>query len=167
MTPPAVPVVLQPAPVCFGATATLTTTTPPPTGVTYNWYQDDLLIGSCGSNQTCTFPAQPGSYWVEATNGCQTVRSNAVVLPVDTVTVQIQAPCCGTGGPVTLSATGTSTLSGTITTPGSYVWTLNGSVIGSGQSITVNPATTTTYCVKVTSPTGCTAQSCSTITVCP
>jgi len=169
MTPPATPVVATPAPVCFGGSATLSSNLPPlPLGWTYQWYHDDLPIAACNNQPTCTFaPAEPGNYWVEVSNGCQTVQSNFVILPVDIVTVQINAPCCGNHTPLTLSATANSSLSGAITNPNSFVWSVNGVPIGGGTSITVNPTTTTTYCVTVTSPNGCTAQSCTTVTVCP
>lgn len=169
MTPPAVPVVATPVPVCFGGTATLSSNLPPlPANWTYVWYHDDLTIVACNNQPTCTFaPAEPGNYWVEVSNGCQTVQSNFVTLPVDVVTIQLQAPCCGFHTPLTLSAAANSSLSGAITNPGSYAWTVNGGPVGSGQNLTVNPTTTTTYCVTVTSPNGCTAQSCTTVTVCP
>jgi hypothetical protein len=162
--PPTVPVVQTPPTACFGGNATLTTTPPPP-GITYVWYHDDLPIG-CGGGATCTFPAEPGNYWVEASSVCETVQSNIVTLPVDIITVAIAAPCCGTGAPITLSATVTSTLSSSFT----YAWYQNpgGTPVGTGPSITVTPQNTPNYCVKVSSQTtGCSATACTTVTTCP
>jgi hypothetical protein len=165
MTPPAAPVVATPGPACLGSNVTLTTSLPP-AGVTYQWYHDDLPI-SCGGGATCTFPAEPGTYWVEASNGCQTVQSNFVTLPVEEITIKLVAPCCRTTGPVTLSATATSSLTGPIPA-GYFTWYQGTTVVGTGTSITVNPNVTSVYCVSVKSPTvSCAVQACTTITVCP
>lgn len=160
--PPAAPVVPQPAPICFGATATLNIT--PQAGVTYQWYHDGIAL-------PCTGPScpvsQPGNYWVEASNGCEMVRSNLVTLPVNLITIKFgPTPCCGLGGSVTLSASADSSLTGPITNPGSYTWTQGGTTIGTGTSVTVSPQNTTTYCVTVVGPGGCQRQACTTITIC-
>lgn len=163
---PVAPVVQTPPTACFGANATLSATVPAQSGVTYQWYHDDLPIAGCGplpNLQSCTFPAEPGNYWVEASNGCETVQSNFVVLPVDILTVAISAPCCGTGVPVTLSATATSSLSSAIT----FTWYQGTTQIGSGPTITLTPQSSPNICVKATSQTGCTATACTTITTCP
>jgi hypothetical protein len=167
MTPPAAPVVTGPAAACFGSNMTLTTS-PPPAGVTYTWYHDDLPV--CSGGATCTVPAEPGNYWVEASNGCQTTQSNFLTVPIEEIKINLQAPCCKTTGPVTLSATATSSLTGAVGS-GQFTWYQNGTPIpgSSGQSsITVNPSATSEYCVEVKSPTlSCSFKACTTVTVCP
>jgi hypothetical protein len=174
--PPPIPIVTAPAPVCFGGSATLTSNLGPlPTGTgwAYQWYHDDLPIPACNNLPNCNVaPAEPGNYWVEVTNlnGCQTVQSNFVVLPVDVITVAMNAPCCGMGGQVTLSATANSSLFGTITNQALFTWFAGGVQIATGTNqINVTPSTTTTYCVTVLSPNtaSCAAQTCATVTVCP
>jgi subtilisin-like proprotein convertase family protein len=137
--------------ICNGASTTLTAT-PSSSGGTYLW--------SPGGQTTQTITISPTSnttYTVTYTlNGCDATNTGTVTVnPVPTVTLADQTICSGSS----------TTINSTVTpTGGSYSWSPGGETT---PSITVSPASTTTYTLTYTTTAGCTNSATSTITVSP
>ncbi|HRI26593.1 MAG TPA: choice-of-anchor L domain-containing protein [Chitinophagales bacterium] len=138
------PTLVSPS-ICSGSSATLNA------GGGYTNY----LWSTGATSQTINVnPTVTTSYQVTVTNaagctasGTATVNISSNIVPPN---LQPQATCQGT--PISLNAgTGFTT----------YLWSQGSNT----QSITVNPATTTTYTVTVTNADGCSATSNATITV--
>lgn len=122
--------------ICSGSPATLTATG----GTSYTWMPGSLT----GSPVTVT-PATSTTYTVTGTaaNGCTATATQAITVnatPTVTATATNNSIC--TGGNTTITGGGAST----------YLW-MPGSL--TGTSITVTPATSTTYTVTGTGANGC------------
>ncbi len=133
--------------ICVGSSTTLTGSG----ASTYAWMPGSLT----GTSVTVT-PAITTTYTVTGTaaNGCTAVQTVVVtVSPPPTVTVSATATTLCSGSPTTITASGAVT----------YTW-MPGSL--TGTSITVSPATTTTYTVTGTIS-GCTGTATQLITVNP
>jgi gliding motility-associated-like protein len=130
--------------ICEGESSTLTATG----GASYSWSGGEI------TNPIIVSPAATTSYTVTATsNGCSnTAVATVTVNPVPSVTVNSPTICEGTSA--TLTAT-------TSSSGGDYLWNPGGIAI---QSISVSPATSSTYTVSYTLN-GCTSSAVSTVTV--
>jgi PKD repeat protein/photosystem II stability/assembly factor-like uncharacterized protein len=134
------------ATICSGNSATITASG----ASTYNWMPGNLTGASVSVSPTATT-----TYTVTGTaaNGCTdpaTVTITVNALP----TVAATGSTICAGNTATITATGAST----------YNW-MPGNLTGS--SVTVSPASTTTYTVTGTNAAGCTSTSTATITVNP
>jgi hypothetical protein len=138
--------------VCAGGSATLTATTSA-SSPSYLW--------SPGGATTASITVSPSSttaYTVtvtDGTTGC--VNSGSGTVTVHALpTVSVNSPAICTGGSATLTATTSAS------SPG-YLWSPGGATTA---SITVSPASTTSYTVTVTDgTTGCVNSSSGTVTV--
>ncbi|HKR03274.1 MAG TPA: PKD domain-containing protein, partial [Bacteroidia bacterium] len=122
--------------VCMGESVTLNAS---PAGASYLWTPS----GSTNSSITVS-PAITTSYILQVTdsNGCQKIDSVLVTVnPAAVANAGADQSICS-GFQATLTASGGV----------SYLWTPGG---GTTSSITVSPATTTNYIVKVTDSNGC------------
>ncbi len=99
-------------------------------GISYNW--------STGNNQAATTVFSPGIYWLEISDNCNLKRDSIIIdnASLSITTSNDTAICSGTS--ITLNVYGNAT---------NYVWTVNG-VNYFGNSIIVNPTTTTIYMVQ-------------------
>ena len=130
-----------------GADVTVNCTTPSATltasgGGTYKWNTNETTASiTVNPTTTTTYTVT-----VTASNGC--TATDAVVVTVDKT-----PPTANAGADVTVNCT---TPSATLTASGggTYVWSTGATT----QNVTVNPETTTTYSVTVTSINGCTAR---------
>ena len=129
---------------CGTTTVTLTAS---PSGLTYEW--------SDASTQETLDVNAIGTYNVTVTdnNGCSATASTTVTEDLTEPTAGVNSPSICIGDDATITATGGV----------SYLWNTNDST----PSISVNPATTSTYTVTVTGANGCTAEATSTVTVNP
>ncbi|MBV6403871.1 MAG: hypothetical protein GFGODING_00618 [Flavobacteriales bacterium] len=115
----------------------------------YN-YQWTLNGSPVSSNQTITVgQGQQGNYVATVTDGCGAVVQETVVVgaPVSppmtlTLTPDLNLPCSGTVDLEVLNLTGG-------TPPFTYTWTLNGTTVGTGTSITVPNTAPGTYVLTV------------------
>jgi hypothetical protein len=130
-----------------GADVTVNCTTPSAIltasgGGTYKWNTNETTASiTVNPTTTTTYTVT-----VTASNGC--TATDAVVVTVDKT-----PPTANAGADVTVNCT---TASATLTASGggTYVWSTGATT----QNVTVNPETTTTYSVTVTSINGCTAR---------
>jgi|GEM_PF-801464 len=131
----------DPNPICMGSSTVLTATG----GSTYSW-----STGQSGASITVS-PAATTTYSVTATsNGCTDVENITVTVNSVTATATAAPAVVCEGGPAVLTATG----------GGTYAWSTG----QTGDVITVNPLSTTTYSVTV-SDNGCTDVANVTVTV--
>ena len=155
---PAVSAVANPTSICLGSSATLTASG----ASSYSW----ALLSNPGSvistsNPFTVNPSVTTSFIVTGTSialcvNYDTITINVNPLPNVTATAPNDSICFGDS--IILSSNGAST----------YSWQiLGGSVIGSGNSITVNPTVTTSYVVTGTDGNGCENKDTLTITVNP
>jgi len=127
-----VPTVNPSSSVCAGTPVSLTAGG----GATYSWTPATGLSATTGANVTAT-PATTTTYSVTVSNGGCSKDTNVTITvnPVPVVTISgINSICSGNN--TVLTATG----------GGTYLWTTS----STNSSITVTPATTTTYSVLVT-----------------
>lgn len=152
---------------CAGSTLTLNATGSSNYGpYSYSWSGPGGYTAS-GSSMSRT-NATAGTYTLTVTHQCGQTATDTYVLSVDnppTAPTGISGATNICGGSTTLSATGGTNGSGA-----TYQWYAggcgSGSLLGTGSSITVSPATTTTYYVRrvasganaCTNTTGCTSQ---------
>ncbi|MBI2968017.1 MAG: gliding motility-associated C-terminal domain-containing protein [Bacteroidetes bacterium] len=155
--------------VCSGTNVTLNQTGGSlGTGATYNWY-----TGSCGGTfigSGASIVVTPGSttqYWVRAQGTCNTTACASVTITVNTVST---APSSITAAPGTTVCSGTNvtlTQQGGVLGSGAvynwYTGSCGGTFIGSGNSIVVTPASTTTYYVRAQGT--CNTTGCAQITI--
>ncbi|MBI3501021.1 MAG: PKD domain-containing protein [Bacteroidetes bacterium] len=144
-TAPSTTITVTPsATICSGSSVTLAASG----AMTYSW--------SPGGQTTSSVTASPTTsttYTLTGSNGCASTNTQAITvnpLPSTVITVSPSSTICS-GGSVTLTASGANT----------YLWS-------SGQttsSITVSPASNTTYTVTGTSASGCSAKATQLITV--
>jgi gliding motility-associated-like protein len=138
------------APICAGASATLTAT-PSVIGGTYAWANNTST-----SNSITVSPNSTTTYSVTYTlNGCasQSASGTVTVNPIPSVSVNSVAICANESATLTASPS---------TAGGTYLWTPNGQTT---NSITVTPAATSSFSV-VYSLNGCQSTAASgTVTV--
>ncbi|MDQ3192378.1 MAG: hypothetical protein M3Q58_12365, partial [Bacteroidota bacterium] len=152
------PTTLTPStnPVCPGDVVTITMTGEAlEAGANWAWYS-----GSCGGtsegtgNSLTVNPTITTTYFVRAEGGsCGNSACESIIVNVNTESTAVSSidatsnsVCAGSS--VTLDALG-----GTLGTGADYQWfeaSCNSTVIGNGQSITVNPTVVTTYFVNIT-----------------
>jgi uncharacterized repeat protein (TIGR01451 family) len=132
---------------CSGGSVTLTSSA----AATYQW----LLNGSAinGSTSQSINASSTGSYSVTVTSGSCSATSSAIAVTVN------PTPAVTITGPTAVCAGGSATLNAGAGFA-SYAWS-NGATT---QTITVSPASTTTYSVTVTNN-GCSAIASKTITI--
>ena len=132
--------------ICFSQSASLTAT-PSIAGGTYNWAPGGM------TTQTITVsPTTTTTYTVTYTTGCGSAVDSGVITvnPTPTVAINTDTICFSHNG----------TLTATPSRPGgTYSWTPGGATT---QSITISPATNTTYTVTYSIP-GCLAANNSSI----
>jgi hypothetical protein len=145
---PTVSATASPAAVCPGGSSTLSGSG----ATTYVWNPGNLS----GASVSVT-PAATTTYTVTGTdaNGCENTDVVTVTVnPLPTVDATVTPTAICAGGSGTLAATGAVT----------YIW-MPGSL--SGASVSVTPATTTTYTVTGTDANGCENTDVVTLTVNP
>src|ERR1035441_6727736 len=150
----ALPICVNSATMCSGASATLTATTGA-SSPSYLWSP-----GAATTASITVSPASTTTYTVTVTDGatsCANSGSGTVTVnPLPAVSVNSEAICAG--GSATLTAT-------TGASSPSYLWSPGGATTA---SITVSPASTTTYTVTVTDgTTSCANSGSGTVTVNP
>ena len=122
------------------------------TGASWEWYTDAGFTLPAGSGVTITVdPATTTTYYVRAEGDCNTTTGVSAVVTVKVastaptgITVTNDNTCAGTSK--TLTVTG-----GSLGTGASWEWYTDAGFTlpaGSGVTITVDPATTTTYYVR-------------------
>ncbi len=136
----------NPSTVCAGGTVTLDASG----ANSYTWQP-----GNLSGQQVMVNPTSTTTYTVTGTdaNGCtgtSTITATVYAAPVVTLVANPNSVC--SGGTVAISANGTNT----------YSWQPGNMT---GQLVTVNPTSTTTYTVTGTDVNGCTGTSTITITV--
>ena len=134
---------------CSGGSVTLSTGA----ASSYQWLSNGSPIS--GANGQSYSATSSGSYSVTVTNGSGCVGTSSAV----SVTVNPN-PVVNITGPSSICGSGTVTLDAGAGFA-SYNWS-NGALT---QTITVAPATTTTYSVTVTTAVGCTGSASKTVTV--
>lgn len=149
------------SPICAGQALNLTTTANPVGAYTYAW------TGPNGFTSTVQNPtispttlAAAGNYTVVVTiPNCGTANGTTAVVvnPGPTITVP----------PITICQGGTGTLTASSPTAGGiWTWSLNGNILGSGPTLSVNPTSNTTYTVSY-DVNGCASTSTVLVTVEP
>ena len=175
-TPPLAPsITIDSNPICDAGTgtpttATLSTSSTPPTGFTYQWMFNGINIpAAMGGNTATITTSDAGTYTLILTNGidCESTVSNSIVLAVQDctqgcipplaplITIDANIICdLGTGSPDMATLSVLSTLP-----PGyTYQWFLNGVVISAangGNNATITTSNTGTYNVLFTDNNGC------------
>ncbi|MBF9143195.1 Ig-like domain-containing protein [Hymenobacter properus] len=136
--------------VCAGSSVTLTASGASSGG--YTWKANGVTVPGQNSATLSVTPAVTTTYTVEATTSCGQ-SSQQITIPVKDVTIAPAAPAICPSQSTTLTAS----YSGTSAT---YQWFIKGdaTVRSTGSSLTVTPATTTTYQVVATT------ADCNTIT---
>lgn len=129
---------------CQGSSATLTATSNI-SGGTYNWSP-----GGATTQSITVSPSSTTTYTVTYITACGAATNTGVVTINPTPTLSVNTDTICQGQSATLTATPSQT-------GGTYSWS---PTAGSGQSITVSPASTTTYSVAYTLP-GCAAVNAS------
>ncbi len=139
-------------------------------GATWEWYQ-----GSCGGiyvGSGATLSVQPSvttTYYVRAEGNCNTTGCESVTVTVQDLSTAPSSVIASSssvcpGGSVTLTVNG-----GTLVTGDTWTWYESGCgagvSIGSGASITVNPAAATTYYVRAEGTCGMTNCASTTISM--
>jgi Secretion system C-terminal sorting domain/Calx-beta domain len=143
---PTVAATTSAASICAGSTAILNATG----AATYNWMPGNIS----GSSVTVT-PASTQTYTLTGTDGNGCANTSTVAITVNalpTVAATTSAASICAGSTATVSGTGAAT----------YNW-MPGNL--SGNSVTVNPAATTTYTVTGTDANGCINTSTVAVTV--
>ena len=149
------------SPICAGQPLNLTTTANPAGAYTYAWTGPNGFT-SLIQNPTIASPttAAAGNYTVVVTvPNCGTANGTTAVVinPGPTITVSPITICQGGSGTLTASSS---------TAGGTWSWSLNGTILGSGSALSVNPLTNTTYTVEY-SANGCSSTSNVLVTVEP
>ena len=155
-------------PVCAGASVTLTANGGSlGTGATWEWFSGSCTGTSVGSGASIVVtPASTTSYFVKAVGACNTTACSGVVIntnapstaasSINTTTTSV----CS-GGSATLTVNG-----GSLGTAASWQWysgSCGGTLVGTGNSITVSPSSTTVYYLRAEG--SCGNTSCVTTTV--
>jgi hypothetical protein len=137
------------------------------TGASWNWY-----TGGCGTTLIGTgssiivSPAVQTTYYVRAIGTCNTTTCASVTIDMNTLST---APTTATANPSSIAAGGFSTLTvsgGSLGTGADWTWhsgNCAGAVVGTGSSVNVYPAATTTYYVNAIGT--CNTTTCVSVTV--
>ena len=155
--------------ICQGQSVTLTSTVTYGNYYTYDWYAGGTLF-SHAANVTVS-PTSTTSYTLAIRDSCGNIdNNNTVSISVNTpstaptsITASATTVCAGTN--VTLTRSG-----GTLGTGATWQWysaSCGGTSVGTGNSISVAPTTTTTYYVRAEGACGSTTCASVTITVNP
>jgi hypothetical protein len=161
---PAITAQPQNAALIAGQSTTLSVTATG-TPLAYQWSKDGTAIaGATAASLPITPPATAG-YTVTLSNACGTVTSTTATVSVcnpASITTQPQSATVTAGQSRTLSVVAAGT--GTLT----YQWSAGGTAIGgaTGSSLTVTPASTTSYTITVTNGCGSVTSAAATVTVC-
>jgi hypothetical protein len=156
-----------------GSSATLSVTAGGSSPFTYQWYQGSTgtittPIGTNSSTLTVT-PAVTTSYWVRVTNGCGAASSNTATITICSLPGITAQPLSQT---VTLGSSATLTVTAGGNGPFTYQWyqgtsgTTTTPVGANSSSLTVTPAATTSYWVRVSNACGPVSSNTATVTVC-
>lgn len=156
----------SPNPICGGATTLSVVGGSLGAGDTWTWYSGSCggtLVGT-GSSITVS-PSTTTTYFVRAEGACGNTSCASVSVTVNTASTAATSinastnPTCG--GATTLSVVGGSL--GTGATWNWYSGSCGGTLVGTGNSITVTPSSTTTYFVQAIG--ACNTTSCTSITI--
>jgi hypothetical protein len=136
------------------------------TGASWKWYSGACGTGSVGSGSSLVLnPATTTTYYVRAEGGCKNSPCNSVVITVrDT-----SKPASSITGTTTVCKGSSTTLSvsgGTLGSGASWKWysgSCSGTSIGTGSSISVSPASNTSYFVRAEGT--CNSTICRTVNV--
>jgi len=141
-----------PSPICQGGSVTLTANG----AASYTWAPPGGLSAITGATVTAS-PNQTRTYTVTGTSaqGCEnSTQVTVTVNPRPSVTVNSGTICIGSS--IVLNASGAS----------AYSWSpATGLSATTGESVTANPTSTTTYAVIGTDGNGCTNTASATVTV--
>ncbi|HOY31958.1 MAG TPA: hypothetical protein PKW80_08780, partial [Bacteroidales bacterium] len=154
--------VANPATICSGGTTSLSATVANSKIYWYTGSCGGTLIGS-GSPITVTIGATTTFYAraYNVTTGCWSVGCGSVTVSMGTVSTP--APIASPPG---ICGSGSSSLTATV--PGAtlywYSGSCGGTLLGTGNTVTVSPTTTTTYYVRALSG-SCAPSACGTVTV--
>jgi len=155
----------QSATIAAGQSKTLAVTATGSATLSYQWSANGTAIpGATAASLTVT-PAATTSYAVTVSNDCGSVTSAVAVISVCTVpsiSTQPQNKTINAGESTTL------TVGAAGTAPLSYQWYANGVAIAGATShtVSVSPATTTSYTVTITNACGSVTSAVRTVTVC-
>ena len=155
--------------ICLGSSTTLTLNGGTAgSGATANWYTGSCGGTAVGSGNTLTItPNSTTDYFVRYEGNCNTTSCATVTVSVD----QPSTAATGITGAGSACLGTTSTLSvqgGSLSGSSNWEWyegSCGGTVVGTGNSITVTPGSTTTYFVAATANGACAATTCASGTV--
>ncbi|GAA4357832.1 hypothetical protein GCM10023185_22860 [Hymenobacter saemangeumensis] len=135
--------------VCSGGTTTLTATGS--NNGSYTWSAPGMA-NITNSGTLVVSPSVSTNYTVTAPTSCSatTTQQLSVVVPTLTGSSSASPVCAGT----TVTLTAASNVAGA-----TFTWTSGGTTIGTGASINVTPASSTTYRVTSSNPSSCSSTS--------
>ena len=156
--------------VCDGSSPSFSITASGTAPITYQWYKDNTVISSATNNSlslASVDTSDAATYYVIATNSCNSAQSNQMILTVNespTITTQpvSATACAGSSALLSVSATGTAPLT--------YQWYKASSTITGATSSSYLLGTTSStdagsyYCV-VTNSCGSQTSNSATLTV--
>lgn len=142
---PGLAVSASPITVCQGSPSTLTATGSSNGG--YTWTAPGLTTVT-NAGTLVVSPTITTSYTVTAPSSCGPNTQQRLTLTVPTLAASGSATAVCANSTVTLTAA--TNIAGT-----TYAWTLSGSAVGTGASITVAPSASSTYRVSTNNPAGC------------
>jgi hypothetical protein len=156
-----------------GSTATLSLAAGGSTPSTYQWYQGvsgttTTPIGTNSNTLTVT-PAATTSYWARVTNGCGAASSNTATITICSLPGITAQPLSQT---VTLGSSATLTVTASGNGPFTYQWyqgtagTTTTPVGSNSGNLTVSPAATTSYWIRVSNACGPVSSNTAIVTVC-
>jgi hypothetical protein len=155
--------------ICLGSSTTLTLNGGSAgSGATANWY-----TGSCGGtaagtgNAITITPNTTTDYFVRYEGNCNTTNCATITVTVDQPSTAA-ASITGTGNPCLGTTSTLSVQGGSLSGSSNWEWyegSCGGTVVGTGNSITVTPGATTTYFVAATANGACAATTCASGTV--
>ena len=154
---------------CSGGSATLTVNGGSlGTAANWKWYSGSCGGTAEGTGTTITVtPASSTTYYVRAEGACGNTGCVSTAITLNSVSSNPTSVTASSGSTVCAGATTTLTVNGgSLGTGASWQWftgTCSGTAAGTGNFITVNPASTTTYFVKGVGT--CNTTLCSSITI--
>ncbi|PKP19160.1 MAG: hypothetical protein CVU05_11970, partial [Bacteroidetes bacterium HGW-Bacteroidetes-21] len=157
----------SPATICSGSSSTLSGTVGT-NGNNISWY-----TGSCGgslvgsSTSLSVSPTVTTTYYARTLGSCGNVSATCNTVTV-TVNTNSTAPTSisATSNPICSGSTTLSVVGGSLGTGASWQWytgSCGGTSVGTGSSISVSPASTTTYYVRAEGT--CNTTTCASLTV--
>ncbi len=155
--------------ICSGSSTTLTLSGGSlGTGASWHWYTGSCGGTSAGTGSSITVsPTSTITYYVRAEGTCNTtacvnitITVNDVSIAATSISASINPVCEGNATTLTLSG-------GSLGTGATWIWYEggcgNGSSIGSGTSITINPTSSSSYYVRAEG--SCNTTSCASIAI--